>query len=379
VIEFGAAARTHFQLEPGTAFLNHGSFGAAPRVVLEAAARWRSRMEQNPDRFYRDILPDTLREAAARLGAFIRARGEDVVFVENATAGMNAVLRSLEFRAGDEILATTHSYGAVRQAIRYVCKRTGARSVEAEIRLPIASARDLASAIASRISERTRLLVLDHIASPTGLVFPVAELAALARAQGALVLVDGAHAPGQIPLDVPSLGIEWYVANCHKWLFAPRTAAFIWSREEAKALVHPLAISHDYGRGFTAEFDWTGTRDVSPWLAVTAALDFVESLGAERVRQYNHALVTKAAAMLAAAWRQPLDGPAELHGAMMAIRLPARLQAGATREDARRVQSELLARHGIVVAIMALGDALWARISAQIYNAPEDYERLLAL
>ena len=355
---FGAGVRAHFNLEPGTAFLNHGSFGAPPRVVLEAAARWRGRMEQNPDRFYRDVLPGALREAAARLGGFIGARGEDLVFVENATAGMNAVLRSLELRPGDEILATTHTYCAVRQAIRYVCERTGARSVEAEITLPVASERDLASVITSRISERTRLLVLDHIASPTGLIFPVAELAAFARARGAMVLIDGAHAPGQIALDVPSLGADWYIGNCHKWLFAPRTAAFIWAREEAKRLVHPLAISHDYGRGFTAEFDWAGTRDVSAWLAVTDALDFLEQLGAERLRGHNHALVAKAAAMLAAAWREPLDAPAELHGAMMAIRLPARLQGGRTREDARRLQSEILARHRIVVAIMALGDAL---------------------
>jgi isopenicillin-N epimerase len=379
VIAFGAAARPHFELDGGTAFLNHGSFGAAPQVVLQAAARWRRRMEQNPDRFYRDILPSALREAAERLGAFIGTRGEDLVFVDNATAGMNAVLRSLEFRAGDEIVATTHTYGAVRQAIRYVYERTGARGVEADITLPVACERDLASAIASRMSERTRLLVLDHIASPTGLIFPVAELAALAHAHGARVLVDGAHAPGQIPLDVPSLGVDWYVGNCHKWLFAPRSAAFLWAREDAKRLVHPLAISHEYGAGFTAEFDWTGTRDVSAWLAVSTALEFVDELGAERVREYNHALIAKAADMLAKAWREPLDAPADLHGAMMAIRLPARLQQGATRESARRLQSEILARHGIVVAIMALDDALWARISAQIYNTPEQYEKLLAL
>jgi isopenicillin-N epimerase len=243
----------------------------------------------------------------------------------------------------------------------------------------VASKRDLVGPIASCITGRTALLVLDHIASPTGLIFPVAELATLARSRGARVLVDGAHAPGQLELDVSSLGADWYVGNCHKWLFAPRTAAFVWAREDAKKTLHPLAISHDYGRGFPAEFDWTGTREVSAWLAVTDGIEFLERLGAARVRTYNHRLVADAATMLATVWREPLDGPDELHAAMMAVRLPGRLHRGATREDARQLQSELLARHGIVVAIMALGDALWARISAQIYNASEDYERLLDL
>src|SRR5882762_5328422 len=243
MIEFGAAARREFLLESGTAFLNHGSFGAAPRSVLEAAESWRRRMEANPDLFLREILPGALRAGAAQVAQFIRAKPDDVVFIDNATAGMNAVLRALQFDANDEILATTHTYGAVRQAIRYVCDRTGARLVEAEVSLPVTGESSLVS--------------------PTGLIFPVAELAALARARGAQVLIDGAHGPGQLELDVPALGADWYVGNCHKWLFAPRSCAFLWCRDDSKRDLHPLAISHHYGEGFTAEFDWTGTRDFS--------------------------------------------------------------------------------------------------------------------
>src|SRR5438876_4971657 len=209
MIEFGAAVKREFLLESGVAFLNHGSFGAAPRVVLEAAGRWRQRMEANPDLFLREILPGKLREAAAELARFIRARPDDVVFVDNATAGVNAVLRALEFRARDEILATTHTYGAVRQAIRYVCDRTGARPVEADISLPVTGESSLVAAFSACVTSRTRLVVLDHISSPTGLIFPVAELAALARARGARVLIDGAHGPGQLELDVPALGADW--------------------------------------------------------------------------------------------------------------------------------------------------------------------------
>jgi len=381
MIEFGAAAKREFLLEAGVAFLNHGSFGAAPRVVLEAAAQWHRRMEANPDLFLRDILPGRLRQAAAELARFIQARPDDVVFVDNATAGVNAVLRALEFRARDEILATTHSYGAVRQAIRYVCDRSGAKLVEAQISLPLADERILFSAVADRLSERTRLVVLDHVASPTGLIFPVAELTALARARGVRVLIDGAHGPGQLELDVPALGADWYVGNCHKWLFAPRSCAFLWCRDDSKRDLHPLAISHHYGEGFTAEFDWTGTRDFSAWLAVVDALHFFDRLGAARVRAYNHDLVVTAASRIAELWQTPLDGPAAMHGSMIALRLPPRLQTYGppTRDTARRLQSAVLAQHRVVVAIMALGDALWARISGQIYNTPEDYEKLLSL
>ena len=381
MIEFGAAARREFLLESGTAFLNHGSFGAAPRSVLEAAESWRRRMEANPDLFLREILPSALRAGAARVAQFIRAKPDDVVFVDNATTGMNAVLRALQFDPNDEILATTHTYGAVRQAIRYVCDRTGARLVEADISLPVTGESSLVAALSACVTSRTRLVVLDHISSPTGLIFPVAELAALARARGAQVLIDGAHGPGQLELDVPALGADWYVGNCHKWLFAPRSCAFLWCRDDSKHDLHPLAISHHYGEGFTTEFDWTGTRDFSAWLAVVDALRFFDRLGAARVRTYNHDLVVTAASRIAAAWQTPLDAPAAMHGSMIALRLPPRLQVYGppTRDTARRLQSAILAEHRVAVAIIALGDALWARISGQIYNTLEDYEKLLSI
>ena len=381
MIEFGAAARREFLLESGTAFLNHGSFGAAPRSVLEAAESWRRRMEANPDLFLREILPSALRAGAARVAQFIRAKPDDVVFVDNATAGMNAVLRALQFDPNDEILATTHTYGAVRQAIRYVCDRTGARLVEADVSLPVTGESSLVAALSACVTSRTRLVVLDHISSPTGLIFPVAELAALARARGAQVLIDGAHGPGQLELDVPALGADWYVGNCHKWLFAPRSCAFLWCRDDSKHDLHPLAISHHYGEGFTTEFDWTGTRDFSAWLAVVDALRFFDRLGAARVRTYNHDLVVTAASRIAAAWQTPLDAPAAMHGSMIALRLPPRLQVYGppTRDTARRLQSAILAEHRVAVAIIALGDALWVRISGQIYNTLEDYEKLLSI
>jgi isopenicillin-N epimerase len=373
--------RRRFLLERGTDFLNHGSFGATPRLVLAAADRWRARMERNPDDFLRTALPGALRAAAGRLARFLHARERDVVFVENATSGVNAVLRSLDFRPGDEILATTHTYNAVRQAIREACRRTGAKLVEARIELPVANEKALAESIQEKIGKRTRLLVVDHISSPTGLIFPVKRLAAAARARGAKVLVDGAHAPGQLALDIPSLGADWYAGNCHKWLFAPKGCGFLWASPgprsgagfRAQAGLHPPVISHGYEKGFAAEFDWTGTRDFSSWLAVPDGLDFFESLQPRRARAYCHDLVTRKAKQISDAWRTPLDGPAHMHGSLMAIRLPDRFQ----RRDPVQLMAEWSRRHHVIAPVMPVDGALWARVSAQVYNTPSDYQRLL--
>ena len=375
MIRFGRPLRTRFLLERGTDFINHGSFGATPRVVLAAAQCWRLRMEANPDRFLRYELPDALRAAAGRLAGFLHAQERDVVFVENATSGMNAVLRSLEFRPGDEILATSHVYNAVRQTILEVCRRTGAKFVEARIDLPVAGLEDLVSLIRKKLNRRTKLLVLDHIASPTGLIFPVKRIAALARARGAKVLIDGAHAPGQIDLDIPSLGVDWYAGNCHKWLYAPKGCGFLWARRSAQSGIHPPVISHGYGKGFSAEFDWTGTRDFSAWLSVPDALDFYRSLGPARIKAYCHGLAVRKGTEISLAWQTPCDGPAALHGSLIAIRLPDRLQ----RLDPRLLMREWVTRRRVVVPVMPDGGVLWARISAQVYNDARDYDRLVSI
>ena len=208
MFELGSALRPWFRLESGIDFLNHGSFGAAPGDVLDAAERWRGLMEANPDRFFRDVLPSELRRAASELARFLGADAASLAFVDNATTALNAVLRSLEFGPGDEILLNSQSYGALRQIARYVCERTGAKLVEPRIALPLADRSQLLAALAPAFTSRTRLVVIDHISSPTGLVWPVAELAALARSHGAQVLIDGAHAPGQLELDLPALGAD---------------------------------------------------------------------------------------------------------------------------------------------------------------------------
>lgn len=275
----GAAVRGEFMLEDGFATVNHGAYGATPRSVMAAQDEWRARMERQPSRFFNGTILPALRGAAAALGEVVGARGEDIGFVGNATEGVNAVLRSLVFAPGDEIVVLSHVYGAVRNTVRHVCAVSGARMVEVAVAFPRPDDADVLAGLAAAISGRTRLAVLDHITSSTALLLPIGEMIALCHGRGVKVLVDGAHAPGQVALDLSALGADWYVGNCHKWLFAPKGCGFLWARGDRQDGIHPAVISHGYGQGFTAEFDWTGTRDPSAWLAVQAALGVHARLG----------------------------------------------------------------------------------------------------
>jgi len=363
-------------LDPEVAFLNHGSFGATPRAVLAEQDRWRALMERHPTHFMSEELPPALRAASARLAAFVGTRAEDLVFVENATAGCNAVLRSLSFAPGDEILVTDHGYAAVRKAAEYVTGRAGARVVEANVPFPLEDSAQVVAAISSHLGPRTRLAIFDHITSPTAVIFPVRELTALCRAAGVPVLIDGAHAPGMLSLDVPSVGADWYTGNCHKWLMAPKGSAFLWVAPDRQADTRPLVISHGYGEGFAAEFAWVGTRDPSAWLSVPAAIDFHERLGGGQLRERNARLAQEQATMLARIWATERGAPDALTSSMAAVRLPRREPA--TPDHALALRRKLFDDHRIEVPVTAFAGALWARISAHAYNRPEDYARLAA-
>ena len=368
--------RDEWLLDPEVAFLNHGSFGATPRAVLAEQDRWRVAMERRPTHFMDRELPPALRTAVARLAAFVGARAEDLVFVENATAGCNTVLRSLRFAPGDEILVTDHGYPAVRKAAEYVAARAGARVVEAAVPFPLQDAAQVVAAVSPRLGPHTRLAIVDHITSPTAVIFPVRELTALCRVAGVPVLVDGAHAPGMLSLDVPSVGADWYTGNCHKWLMAPKGSAFLWVAPDRQADIHPLVISHGFGQGFAAEFAWVGTRDPSAWLSVPAAIDFHERLGGARLRERNAALAREQASLLTRAWATERGAPDALTGSMAAVRLPLREEA--TTERAWELRRKLFDDHRIEVPVTAFAGALWARVSAHAYNRPEDYARLAA-
>ena len=371
-------AHPDFELEAGMVHLNHGSYGAVPRPVAAAQAEWRRRIEGNPSGFFRTVYPDAVREAAERVAALLGGTGTDWAFTDNATAAVNAVLGSFAFAPGDEILTTDRVYGAVRQTLLHTARRTGVRVVEVATPLPVPDEDAILAAVAAGLSPRTRLALFDHVVSEIAVVLPVARLAALCRDAGVPVLVDGAHAPGMLDVDVPSLGVEWYAANTHKWLFAPRGSALLWCRPDRQAALHPTVISHGYGRGFTAEFDWTGTRDASAWLSVPAAIDYFEGHGGMALARRNHDLAVAAGRHLAGAFGSEMSTPEGMMGSMASVRLPGPWEL--TREAAAALQIELDARHGVVVAVTAPGGAgaLWLRVSAQIYNRFEDVRAVVA-
>jgi isopenicillin-N epimerase len=374
---WGAALRDAWRLDSNFAYLNHGGFGVTPEAVFAEQERWRARIERNPTHFLTYEVEDALRAALVPVAKAIGAAAEDVVFVENATTGLNAVLRSLDFEPGDEILITSLSYPAIRKAAYYAASRCGARVIEAEIPLPLSDKAALLRAVAAKLNIRTKLAIFDHIASHSALLLPAAELTRLAHEAGARVMIDGAHAPGQIPLDIAAIGADWYVGNLHKWYFAPRGCGILWASKAQQPATRPLAISHGYGEGFRAEFEWTGTRDVTPALATPAAIEFHESLGGAALMERNRTLVREAARMLAVRWRTELTGPSDAFAAMVTVRLP---QAGeASGAHANALMRELAERHQIGAAVVVLEGALWLRVAAQAYNEIADYERLATL
>lgn len=382
---FGRSMLQHFALDPAITYLNHGTVGAPPRRVLAAQQAIRDEIELQPSRYLLRELseirvgaprsePPRLRIAAAEVAAFFGARGEDLVFVDNATTGANAVLRSLSFAPGDEILVTSLGYGAITHAATYVARRQGAIVRTVALAPTCEDPAELVATIAAALGDRTRLAIVDRIASDSALLLPIVEIAACCRARGVPIFVDGAHAPGAVALDLPAIGADWYVGNLHKWAWAPRSSALLWVRPELQATLHPAVISWGLDQGFTTEFDLVGTRDPSPWLAAPAALELLAEFGAEEVRRYNHDLAFHAGERLAERWGTQFRTPRSMVASMVSVPLPERF--GGTSADAARLRDSLLFEDRIELHIAARGDRLAARVAIQIYNDLADVDRL---
>ncbi|HUK10053.1 MAG TPA: aminotransferase class V-fold PLP-dependent enzyme [Stellaceae bacterium] len=372
----GAAVRHEWGLDWSYLTVNHGAYGAPPKAVIAAQNEWRRQLESQPGRFINDVLPGALRRVAARLGEFLGAEGEDIAFVENATTGCNAVLRSIRFRPGDEIVTLSHGYGAVRNTVRYVCERTGATMVDAVVPFPGPDAASLLANLLRALTPRTRLAVLDHITSSSAMLLPIKDMIDGCHAAGVSVLVDGAHAPAQISLDLRALDADWYVGNCHKWLMAPQGAAFLWARPDRQEDLHPVTISHGFRKGYLTEFDWTGTRDSSAFLAVETAIDFHHRLGGAKLRERNVALAAEGTDLLVRRLGTESGGSAAFFGSMGMIRLPI---GGEHSPERAVVLRKLLRKLGTDAPIFAHESGLWLRISAQAYNELGDYEKLAGL
>ncbi|MBN2579487.1 MAG: aminotransferase class V-fold PLP-dependent enzyme [Pirellulales bacterium] len=380
-----------WDLESGADFLNHGSFGACPREVLAYQRELIGELERQPVRFLTQKIQPLLDESRRILCRVINAPVEDVVFVQNATAGVNCVLRSLRFQPGDEILVTNHEYNACANAAAFAAERAGAKAVTVELPLPVDAPGQVVEAVMAQVTPRTRIALIDHITSPTALVLPVEELTRRLQGQGVDVLIDGAHGPGMVPLHLEQLGAAYYTGNCHKWLCTPKTAGFLYVRPDRQEGIVPLIVSHGYNsprpgyNRFRDLFDWPGTLDPTPWLCVGRAVEFLEKLlpdGLAGLMRRNHALAVWARRMLAERLGLTPIGPEEMLGSMAAFQLPD------DRPEDRdlplppppmhRLTDVLWKDHRIEVPVLYWPAApkVVLRICAQAYNAPEQYVRL---
>ena len=368
-----AELRGQFLLRPGIVFLNHGSFGACPRPVFEEYQRWQLELERQPVEFLHYRFADLIGAARQRLAAFVGADAQDLVYVTNATTGLNVVARSLALRPGDEVLGTDHEYGALDKTWTFVCERQGARYVRASIGAPVESAEQVVDAVWRRVTSRTRVLFLSHITSPTALILPIGPLITRAREAGILTVIDGAHAPGQIALDLRALEADFYAGNCHKWMCAPKGSGFLYARRDAQPLLAPLIVSWGWPGGFLEEQQRQGTRDIAAFLAVPAAIDFLAAHLTPAVRDACHTLARRARAALGDLGGLPLLSPDSRDWYEQMVSVPVPVPAPAAEAARKRLWTEF----GVEAPITAWNDMSLLRVSIQAYNDEADVDALV--
>jgi isopenicillin-N epimerase len=373
-----SALKALFLLDPEIVFLNHGSFGACPRPVFETYQTWQRELERQPVAFLGRQATTLLAHARSHLAAYLGVAADDVVYVPNPTTAINMVARSLHLRPMDEILTTDHEYGAMERTWRFVCRQTGARYVRQPLPLPATDADAWVEAFWQGVTKRTRVIFLSHITSPTALTLPVAAICQRARAAGVLSIVDGAHVPGHLPLHLPTIGADLYTGACHKWLCAPKGAAFLYAHPEVQAWLEPLVVSWGYestqpsGSQFIDYHEWQGTRDLAAFLTVPAAIEFQAQHGWAAVRQQCHALACRT--------RQRLHSLTGLESIcpespqwftqMFAARLPA-------HTDLEALKQRLYDDYRVEVPVVAWNGQKLICVSLQGYNTPSDADILV--
>lgn len=368
--------RREWKLRPGTVYLNHGSFGPPPTRVVEQQQIWKTQVDSQPmDFFVRQHAP-AWRAARQRLAEWIRASAGDLVFVENATHGMNVVANSLPLRTGDEVLLTDHEYGAVERIWQRRCSQVGAVLRVTKLPQPIESVEQVVAAVLRGVTDRTRLLVVSHITSPTAIILPVKQLCAAARERNVVTCIDGPHAPAQVAVNIHDIGCDFYAASCHKWLSAPFGSGFLYVAPQWQSAIATPQLSWgllrpDRPQKWDEEFIWCGTRDPSPYLTVPAAIEFLEHVGLTAFRQRTHWLASYARNRLSGfASRPPLvPDSSEWYGSMAHMPLPP--------VDTQRLQSSLWQQHGIEVPIVDWGGNQWIRVSCHLYNSTAEIDRLV--
>ena len=380
----------HWHLEQNVVHLNHGSFGACPIRILEEQHELRQKMESNTLRFFEETLPELLERSREVLGTFLGAPASDLVFVDNATAGVNTVLSNIDLLEGDRVLVTDHGYNACTNAARYFADKAGADIDLINIPFPNCDLDAIVARVVEACTARTRILLVDHVTSATGLIMPLERIIPAVRELGIKVLVDGAHAPGMLPLRLAELSADYYTGNCHKWMCAPKCTAFLYVRPENQSNFHPLTISHGMNRPigdssrFRLEFDWTGTRDMTGFCTLPTLIDYMRGIsdsGWAGIRARNHALVVEARDLICQALDLESPCPVDMIGSLATICLPGLENIIGNGYQAIDPLKEILRQqYGIEVSLSVWPSPAgrYLRVSAQLYNSLQDYERLIS-
>ena len=377
----------HWSFNPSRMFLNHGSFGACPDFVIDEQRKWQDLMEREPVQFFEELMPDLLLQSREALGRFLSCSADDLAFVSNATSGVNTILRSINFEQGDEILVPNHAYQACRNSIDFVARRWGAKVVEVAIPFPIEGPRTVIDLMESAYTSKTKLVMIDTVTSPTGLLMPFEELTAYFENKGVEVLLDAAHGIGMIPLNLGTLGASYVTSNCHKWLCAPKGTAFLYVRKDKQKKIQPLTISHGhtYPLGettrFRHEFDWTGTQDISGWCALPAVIEGMADLvdgGWEGIMQHNHELAIQGRDILCDRLGIEQPCPNEMIACISTIKLPGEVLPNEKMHEPDPLHHILSEKYNIQVPVWTWPSPAgrYLRISAQLYNSIEQYEQL---
>jgi isopenicillin-N epimerase len=377
----------HWSLDPNVSFLNHGSFGATPDAVLDEQGRLRAQIERDPVRFYERSFLGLWDESRAALSNFMNADVDGMTFVTNATAGINTVLRSLRLEPGDEIIVPDHSYQACWNAVDFVTSRAGAKTVVVEIPFRVSDENEVIDSIMGAVTERTVLALIDTVTSPTGMRMPFEQLTSQLQSNGVDVLLDAAHGPGIVPLDLNEIGAAYCTGNCHKWICTPKGSAFLHIRHDRKHLVRPLSIGHgashdgSFQEKFEFEFAWPGTQDPTPWLCIPKALNFVGSLvkgGWSAIIQRNHDLILEGRRIICEAMGVTPPIPDSMVSAIAAVEMPPDGEVGPISLEGDPFHNYLLDQYGIQVPVFPWrhhGER-YIRISAQLYNHEDEYRHL---
>lgn len=376
--------KDEWELRPGITYLNHGSFGPPPRAVREARDAWQKQLDSQPMDFFVRELEPAWREARAAVASLVGAPPGDLIFVDNATVGMNLIAQSFPLSAGDEVLLNDHEYGAVLRIWQRACDAAGATIRVVNLPTPFRTAEATADAILAAASDRTRLIAVSHITSPTAVTLPVAEICRRARPKGVAVAIDGPHAVAQLPLNIAELGCDYYTASCHKWLSAPFGSGFLYAAPSRQAQIQPAVVS--WGRlppgkieSWSDEFIWSGTRNPAAYLAVPAAIAFLERLGLEDFRSRTHWLARYARQQITARFGlEPLvpDDPA-WYGSMAHVPLVA-TEASDACAVSNPLQNVIRERFSIEVPVVDFQGRRYVRVSCHLYNDTSHIDRLVA-